>query len=89
MSASALSKPPLMSRKSDETLSAGSCIVGTVSIRAVHVSKKESEGRELHWLRWRRPTYLAMAKREEATILSTIFEMVRKRTIMRNDASEL
>ena len=60
MSASTLSKPPLMSRNSDETLRAGCCSVRTVSVRAVHVSKEESERGEPHWLRWRRPTYLAM-----------------------------
>ena len=48
MSASTLSKPPLMSRNSDETLRAGRCRIQTVSVRAVHASKEESEGREPH-----------------------------------------
>ena len=76
MSVSTLSKPPLISRNSDETLRAGRCRVRTVSVRAVHASKEESEGREPHWFRWRRPTHLAMAERREATILSRILEMV-------------
>ena len=88
MSASTLSKPPVMSRKSDETLRAGRCSVRTVSVRAVHASKEESEGRVLHWLRWRRPTYLAMAERREATILSRIFEILWRRTMLRNDAGK-
>ena len=33
--------------------------------------------------------YLAMAKRRDTTILSRIFEMVWKRTMMRNDTGEL
>ena len=37
---------------------------------------------------WRRPTYLAMAERQEATILSRILEMVWRRTIMRNEDGE-
>ena len=39
-------------------------------------------------MRWRRPKYLAMAERREATILSRIFEMVWRRTIMRNEDGE-
>ena len=60
----------------------------TVSISAVHGSKEESKGREPHWLRWRRSTYLAMAERQEA-ILSRIFQMLWRRTMMRNDAGKL
>ena len=37
---------------------------------------------------WRRPTYLAMAERREATILSRILEMVRRRIILRNEDGE-
>ena len=37
---------------------------------------------------WRRPTYLAMAERLEATILSRILEMVWRKTIMRNEDGE-
>ena len=48
MSASTLSKPPLMSRNRDETLRAGRCRVRTVSVRVVHASNEESEGREPH-----------------------------------------
>ena len=76
MSASTLSKPLLISRNSDETLRAGRCKVGTVSVRAVHASKEESEGREPHWFQRRRPMYLAMAERREATIHSRILETV-------------
>ena len=88
MSASTLSKPPLMLRNRDETLGAGRCRVRTVSVRAVHEWKEESEGREPHWWRWRRPTYLAMAERQEATILSRILEMVWRRTMMRIEDGE-
>ena len=88
MSASTLSKTPLMSRNSDETLRAGRCRVRTVSVRAVQASNEDREGREPHWLRWRRPTYLAMAERQEATIRSRILEMVWRRTIMRNEDGE-
>ena len=35
-----------MSRNSDETSRAGPCRVRTVSVRAVHASMEESEGRE-------------------------------------------
>ena len=88
MSAATLSKPPLMSRNSDETLRAGRCRVRTVSVRSVQASNEDREGREPHWLRWRRLTYLAMAERREATILSRILEMVWRRTIIRNKDSE-
>ena len=73
ISASTLSKPPLMSTNRDETLKAWRCRV-TLSVRAVHASKEESEGREPHWFWWRRPTCLAMVERREATILSRILE---------------
>ena len=76
MWASTLSQPPLMSRNSDGTLKARGCKVRTVSVRAVHASNEESEGREPHWLPWRRPMYLAMAEMREATILSRILDMV-------------
>ena len=76
MSASTLSKPPLMSRNSEETSWAERCNVWTVSMRAAQASKEESEGREPHWLRWRRPTYLATGEKREATIFSKILEMV-------------
>ena len=39
-------------------------------------------------MRWRRPTNLAMAERREATILSRIFEMVWRRTMIRNEDGE-
>ena len=39
-------------------------------------------------MRGRRPTYLAMAESREATILYRIFEMVWRRTIMRNEDGE-
>ena len=50
MAASTLSKALLMSRNIDETLRAGRCRVRTVSesVRAVHTSNEESEGREPH-----------------------------------------
>ena len=76
MLASTFSKPLLISRNCDETLRAGRCKVQTVSVRAAHASNEESEGREPHWLRWRRPTYLAMVERREAIIFSRILEMV-------------
>ena len=46
MSASTLSKPPLMSRNSDKTLRAARCRVRTVSVRAAQALNEESEGRE-------------------------------------------
>ena len=48
MSVATLSKPPLMSRNSDETLRAGRCRVQTVSVRAVQASNEDREGREPH-----------------------------------------
>ena len=48
MSASRLSKPPLMLRNREETLRAGCCSVRMVSARAVQASKEEREGREPH-----------------------------------------
>ena len=88
MSASTLSKRHLMSRNRDETWRTGRWSVRTVSVRAVQASKEESERREPHWLRWRRPTYLATTERQEAIILSRIFEMVWRRTMIRNDDGE-
>ena len=88
MSASTFSKPALMSRNSDETLRSGRCRVRTVSMRAVQASNEDREGREPYLLRWRRPTYLALAERLEATTLSRILEMVWRRTRMRKEDGE-
>ena len=48
MSPSTLSKPPLMSRNSDETLRARRCRERTVSVREVQASNEDREGREPH-----------------------------------------
>ena len=53
-----------------------------MSMRAAQASKAEREGRDLHWLGWRRPVNLAIRARREAMILCRILEMVWRRTII-------
>jgi len=85
---STLSKPPLISRKSEETLRPGRWSVQTVSVRAEQASNKDREGSDPHWLRWRRPVNLAIGARHEATILSKILETVWRRKIILKEAGE-
>src|SRR5205807_2237352 len=83
-----LSKPPLMSRKREDTLVLGRWYDLTSCTREAEASKVLSPAREPHWLVWRRPTVLARSERRVATMRSRIFETVSRRTIMRKDAGE-
>ena len=81
-----LSKPALMSRKRVETTHRGSWRVRTSWIRVAHPSVVLSPGREPHWLGWRRPALRASSESLTFITLSSILEMVLRRTIMRKDA---
>jgi hypothetical protein len=85
---STLSKPALMSRKSEETLRRGLCRVLTslTSVRAA--SYVLSPGREPHWLGCIKPLERAAERRRVAIILSRIFETVRRRTIILKEAGD-
>jgi len=83
-----LSKPALMSRKRVETsiLVLWSVFILCVSVRQASVEL--SPGRNLHWFGCRRPLDLAMADSRTVITRSRIFEMVFRRTMMRQEVGE-
>ena len=86
LNALTLSKPALMSRKRVDTAHLGHWRVRTLWIRVAHASEVLSLGREPHWLGWRS---LAVWAREGSLMvmtLSSILEMVLRRTIILKEA---
>ena len=81
-----LSKPALMSRKRIETAHRGHWRMRTSWIRVAQASEVLSPGREPHWLEWRRPALRASSETLTVMTLSSILEMVLRRTIMLKDA---
>ena len=53
-----------------------------------NAAKEERDGREPHWFRCRRSSFLACKARRKATILSRIPETVWRRTIILNEVGE-
>ena len=72
-----------MSRKRVETFDLGLWRVFTSGVRAKQASEELSPGREPHWFGWSRPLDLAMADSLTVMTPSRIFEMVLRRTMMR------
>ena len=85
---STLSKPPLMSRKREETLRSSRWKRRTSWASVAGASKVDRPGREPVWWGWRRPQDLARRERREVVTLSTILERVSRRTMTLKEAGE-
>jgi hypothetical protein len=84
-----LSKPPLMSRKRVDTMYSAAWSVCMSFSREVTVSAAEILAREMHWFGLMSPEDLSYIANFEVAMRSMIFEMVCRRTIMRNEAGDL
>ena len=85
---STLSKPPLISRKREETLRSRRWKRRTSWARVAVASNVERPGREPVWWGWRRLQDLARRERREAVTRSTILERVSRRTMTLKEAGE-
>ena len=85
---STLSKPPLMSRKREETFRSRRWRRQTSWVRVAVASKVERPRREPVWWGWRMLQDLAMRERREAVIRSTILERVSRSTMTLKEAGE-
>ena len=83
---STLSKPPLISRKSEEVLRPRRWKRRTSWEREAVTSKVDRPASEPVWLGWIMPSDLARRARREATILSRILETVSRRTMTLKEA---
>src|ERR1700761_6225867 len=83
---STLSKPPFMSRKSEEDLRPRRWKTRTSWVREAVASKVERPASDPVWLGWMRPRDLARRARREATILSRTFDTVLRETMALKEA---
>jgi len=77
-----------MFKNNDETLRQGLCRAFTLLKRVRTALQVLSPGREPHWLGFSMPFDRAARRRRDVIILSTIFETVRIRTIILNEAGD-